>query len=200
MLGFGHKRFWGFIKGMRTDTTGVAPLKDTTGLTHSDSSRKANILNDQFSSVFNKDEQTDTIPDNGPSPFVDMPPITVGREGVRKLLANLHIHKATGPDGVACRLLKELADEVTPMFQILFQASLNQAAVPAEWKTANVVPIHKKGEKNKAENYRPVSLTSVTCKMLEHILCSNIMTHWRITTSSMMPSMDSGKGDRVRVS
>ena len=59
------KRFWGFIKGMRTDTTGVAPLKDTTGLTHSDSSRKANILNDQFSSVFNKDEQTDTIPDKG---------------------------------------------------------------------------------------------------------------------------------------
>ena len=170
------KRFWGFIKGMRTDTTGVAPLKDTTGLTHSDSSRKANILNDQFSSVFNKDEQTDTIPDKGPSPYVDMPPITVD-EGVRKLLANLHIHKATGPDGVACRLLKELADEVTPMFQILFQASLNQAAVPAEWKTANVVPIYKKGEKNKAENYRPVSLTSVTCKMLEHILCSNIMTH-----------------------
>ena len=63
------------------------------------------------------------------------------------------------------------------MFQVLFQASLNQASIPAEWKTANVVPIYKKGEKNKAENYRPVSLTSVTCKMLEHILCSNIMTH-----------------------
>ena len=63
------------------------------------------------------------------------------------------------------------------MFQVLFQASLNQATIPVEWKTANVVPNFKKGEKNKAENYRPVSLKYVTCKMLEHILCSNIMTH-----------------------
>ena len=171
------KRFWGFIKGMRTDATGVAPLKNSTGLTHWDSSRKANILNEQFSSVFNKDESTDTIPDKGPSPYLDMPHITVGREGVRKLLSNLQIHKATGPDGVACRLLKELAFEIAPMFQVLFRASLNQASISAEWKTANVVPIYKKGEKNKAENYRPVSLTSVTCKMPEHILCSNIMTH-----------------------
>jgi hypothetical protein len=52
-----------------------------------------------------------------------------------------------------------------------------QGILPTDWKTANVVPIFKKGVKIKAENYRPVSLTSVVCKMMEHIICSSIMEH-----------------------
>jgi hypothetical protein len=51
------KRFWGFIKGLRTENTGIAPLKDSTGMTQSDGSKKVDILNCQLSSVFNKDEQ-----------------------------------------------------------------------------------------------------------------------------------------------
>jgi hypothetical protein len=46
---------------------------------------------------------------------------------------------------------------------------INQGTIPPEWKEANVVPIFKKGDKSRASNYRPVSLTVVTCKMLEHI-------------------------------
>ena len=106
-----------------------------------------------------------------------MPAICVGVEGVYKILTNLQIHKATGPDNIPCRILKETAKEIAPMLQLFFQASLDQGQLPKEWKTANVVPIFKKGEKSKAENYRPVSLTSVTCKMLEHIVCSSIMRH-----------------------
>jgi hypothetical protein len=73
--------------------------------------------------------------------------------------------------------MKELATELAPMLQLFFRASLDQGYLPKEWKSANVVPIFKKGEKNSAENYRPVSLTSVTCKMLEHIIGSSIMKH-----------------------
>ena len=171
------KRFWGFIKSMRSDSSGVAPLKDNTGVTHSESKQKADILNAQFSSVFNKDEQTSTIPDKGPSPYPGITTVTVGLDGVQKLLAGLQIHKATGPDNISCRTLKELSHQLAPMLQIFFQASLDQGIIPSDWKRANVVPIYKKGEKNKAENYRPVSLTSVMCKLLEHIVCSNIMQH-----------------------
>ena len=106
------KRFWGFIKGMRTDATGVAPLKDSIGLTHLDSNKKANILYEQFSSVFNKDESIDTIHGKGPSPYMDMPHISVGREGRRKLLSNPQIHQATGPDGVTCRLKHILCSNI----------------------------------------------------------------------------------------
>ena len=142
---------------------------------YSDSVNKANILNEQFSSVFNKNEDTSTIKDKGLSPFTPMEPITVSTDGVRKLLNGLNMHKATGPDGVSPRLLKTLSDELAPVLTVLFQASINQGILPQEWKKANVVPIFKKGERSKAENYRPTSLTSVICKMLEHVLCSQIL-------------------------
>ena len=49
--------------------------------------------------------------------------------------------------------------------------------VPADWRDADVVPLFKKGDKTKAVNYRPVSLTSISCKLLEHIIHSNVMGH-----------------------
>jgi hypothetical protein len=97
------KRFWGFIKGLRTENTGIAPLKDSTGMTQS---------------VFNKDEQCDSIPNKGPSPFNDMPAIIIGLEGVYKILNQLQIHKATGPDKISCRILKEMAAEVAPILHL----------------------------------------------------------------------------------
>ena len=171
------KRFWGFVKSMRVDSSGVAPLKDDNGITHSDKAKKAEILNSQFSSVFNQAERGDNIPDKGPSPYPKMTPIIVTLEGIKKLLEGLQIHKASGPDNISSRLLKELSSEVAPMLQIFFQASLDQGIIPADWKKANVVPIFKKGDKCKPANYRPVSLTSVVGKLLEHIICSNIMLH-----------------------
>jgi hypothetical protein len=57
------KRCWSFIKSKRCESTGVSPLKDSDGKTYSDSETKANILNKQFSSVFNTNEDKSTIPD-----------------------------------------------------------------------------------------------------------------------------------------
>ena len=67
---------------------------------------------------------------------------------------------------------------LAPVYTILFQASLDQGSVPEDWKTAHITPIFKKGDPKKAANYRPISLTSITCKLLEHIIHSNIMTHF----------------------
>ena len=102
-----------------------------------------------------------------------MPEIHVGTSGVYKLQKNLKAHKATGPDGISARLLKETASQVAPAITLLFQASLLQGSVPDEWKRANVVPIFKKGNKHKAEKYRPISLTAILCKLQEHIISSH---------------------------
>ena len=64
------------------------------------------------------------------------------------------------------------------MFTLLFKASLHQGKIPQDWKTANVAPIFKKGESNKPSNYRPISLTSIVCKVLEHIIHSQIINHF----------------------
>ncbi|KAL8609842.1 hypothetical protein ACOMHN_020677 [Nucella lapillus] len=83
--------------------------------------------------------------------------------------------KAPGPDGISPRLLRDLANEISPALTLLYQSSINTGIVPQNWRTANVTPVFKKGERHRPENYRPISLTSVPCKILEHIVVSTIM-------------------------
>ena len=97
---------------------------------------------------------------------------------VEKLLTDLDPAKACGPDGLTPRFLKELAPILAPTLTMIFSKSLDTSKVPARWKLAYVQPVYKKGEHYKASNYRPISLTSVCCKILEHILVSNMMGHW----------------------
>jgi hypothetical protein len=103
--------------------------------------------------------------------------IEITENGVFKLLSNLKAQKAAGPNLIPTQLLRGLAPIIAPMLTKLFQASINQGTIPPEWKEANVVPIFKKEDKSCASNYRPVSFTVVTCKMLEHIICSSIHKH-----------------------
>ena len=103
--------------------------------------------------------------------------VTVSCKGVVKLLKNLKPHKSAEPDDFPLMLLREAADEIAPAITLLFQASLKQWNTPSTWRKALVVPIFKKGSKSDESNYRPISLTSVLCKLCEHILHSTIITH-----------------------
>ena len=85
--------------------------------------------------------------------------------------------KATGPDEIPARILKQYASEFAPHLSQIFNISLAQGEVPADWRQANVIPIFKKGEKYLASNYRPVSLTCICCKILKHIVVSNVLNH-----------------------
>ena len=76
--------------------------------------------------------------------IVEMPPINVDNDEVLKLLLDLQAHKATGPDKIPMRLLKEVAYIIVPVLTLPFQASLDQACLPDEWKTANICPILRK--------------------------------------------------------
>ena len=115
---------------------------------------------------------------NDASPNVpQMDPFEIMEEGIRKLLSGLNPNKAAGPDKLQPQVLKELADVLAPMVTLIYNASKKQQKVPRDWKTANVAPIFKKGEKYKASNYRPVSLTCVLCKCMEHIVASQVMQH-----------------------
>ena len=106
-----------------------------------------------------------------------MTPITINEAGVRKLLQNIKPHKAAGPDNIPARILREAANNLAPAMTILFQASIDQGTLPDDWKTANVAPIFKKGDRCKAANYRPVSLTCISCKLMEHMISSSMMRH-----------------------
>ena len=75
------------------------------------------------------------------------------------------------------RVLKEAASAFAPYLCFIFQQSIHTGSVPADWKHANIIAVYKKGSRTEAHNYRPVSLTSVPCKLLAHIMFRLIMTH-----------------------
>ena len=86
--------------------------------------------------------------------------------------------KAAGPDRLKPILLKELCEEIAPIIQVIFERSIQTGKLPTEWCRAQVSPIFKKGDKTSAANYRPISLTCILCKVLEHIMASHLVKHF----------------------
>jgi hypothetical protein len=87
-------------------------------------------------------------------------------------------NKASGPDHISPRVLKAAANPISFCLERIFHASMSTGTVPKDWTQANITPVFKKGERFKASNYRPVSLTCICSKLLEHIVVSNMMSHF----------------------
>jgi hypothetical protein len=102
------------------------------------------MLNNQFISVFTT-ENTTNMPSKGNSPFKPTKDIKISEKGVEKALNRLSPSKATGPDKVPVRILKETANTITPILTTNYQQSINTGQIPEDWKNANIVPIFKKG-------------------------------------------------------
>ena len=76
-------------------------------------------------------------------------------------------NKSPGVDGIPPKLHKEIVEQISKPLTKVFNLLLEEGIVPSEWKQANIALLFKKGSRNNSENYRPVSLTSVVCKLLE---------------------------------
>ena len=85
-------------------------------------------------------------------------------------LRNINANKAVGPDGIHGTVLKMCAATLAYPLTKIFNLSFNLGQIPSDWKSANIVPVHKKGDKNNIENYRPMSLTSLVMKIMEKII------------------------------
>ena len=69
--------------------------------------------------------------------------------------------------------MKDLKDQVAPILTKIYTKSIETGTIPKDWKHANVAPAFKKGKRYKAENYRPISLTCICCKLMEHTMYNN---------------------------
>lgn len=117
-----------------------------------------------------------------------MNPINITQSGVLKLLQNIKTNKVCGPDGIHPYILKELAAELAPSLTHIFLV-LEIGKIPEEWTVlADICPLYKKNDRSLPVNYRPVSLTCIVCKLLEHIVCSQVIGHLDWTRS-----MDNGE-------
>ena len=105
------KPFWNYAKSKREDNIGIAALKDKGHLV-SDCKSKAELLANQFQSVFTKDDSQD-IPEVSSRVEEDIPHLKIGKDGVTKLLRGIKINKASGPDELPNRVLQECAAEIS---------------------------------------------------------------------------------------
>ena len=112
---------------------------------------------------------------------------------IQAVLEALDVTKATGSDGIPARLLKETAEVIAPSLCCLFNKSLNTGTLPDEWKLANVVPVHKKGNAEYTENYRPISLLPIVSKVLERCVLNNIKCHLHQLVHSSQHGFFTGK-------
>ena len=144
------KVFWAHIRNKFKTKTGVTPLlekkDDKNSIKFSDED-KANILQKQFSSVYTQ-EPKGTIPRLSKRTDDDIP--------------GSHVTHDIHP-----RMLQELVDIIAEPISIHLNKTLQYGYILVDWKRAYVSPIYKKGAKNQVENYRPISLTSLVCKLIE---------------------------------
>ena len=172
------KSFYAYVRSKQNVRDKVGPLVDNAGNIITQGFLMAEELNMHFSSVFTR-EDTSSIPvpetqfkgSEGErlGQLVVTPEVVVGK------INNMKENKSPGVDGISPKILKETVEQISTPLAHVFNMSLKEGIVPFEWKEANIIPLFKKGSRNKSVNYRPVSLTSVICKLLETIIRDHMM-------------------------
>ena len=143
-------------------------------------------MNDSFRAVFTVEPESE-LPDfaDRTNVLLDPQPDDLFTEiDVREHLEKLVPEKSAGPDGIHPRVLKTCASCLALPLTTIFRRSLKEGRVPEHFRRANVTPIFKKGCRTNALNYRPISLTSVPCKVMEEIIHSAILEH--LTTEKLI--------------
>ena len=139
---------------------------------------KSEVLVDYFSSVFTVESDLNNMP-----PFAEreysMPleDLQITEDMVDEKLKKLKVNKSPGPDYIHPKVLNSTADSLKLPLSIIFNTSLQTRSLPNEWKHANISAIFKKGKKTLPQNYRPVSLTCIVCKIMESIIRDAIIKH-----------------------
>ena len=114
------KKFFQHVKSLRRDPRGI-PTLEKDDITYSTDISKANVLNEHFYSVFTKDGDA-ILPEMADTLYPTMSNIEINTEGIAQLLNDIDPFKATGPDGLPPKLLKELSNNLAPCLTLLFRA------------------------------------------------------------------------------
>ena len=174
------KSFYAYSRSKLKTKDKVGPLTNDEGIPVTDDKETAEMLNNFFTSVFTDESLQDVpIPENVFNlPAEDsLHELQVTPETIHEKLINLKPNKAPGDDRIYPRVLMELADNISLPLATIYNSSLKTSYVPMDWRRANVAALHKKGSRSSSSNYRPVSLTSHVCKVLESILRDYIVDH-----------------------
>jgi hypothetical protein len=170
------KLLYSYIKKKQGVKEYIRCLRNQQGEITSNTAEIVNILNEQFQSVFVKNEDDNIKELETKTVNMCSEPKFVIDHVKNKILA-LKPFKSVGVDMVHGYVLRECVESLARPLSLIFQQSYNDGVVPAIWKKANITPLFKKGGKLEPANYRPVSLTSIVCKLMESLLKDTMVEH-----------------------
>ena len=163
------KKFWSYVKAT-SNSHRIPESVYYNDLHRTDHTEQANLFNTFFYEQFSCPSNYN-IDINYNKNF----DIQFEEQDVYMILKNLDPNKAPGPDKIHGKVLKSCAKSLAIPLTILFRTSYYTCTIPKDWKSANIVPVFKKGCKNNICNYRPISLTSLVMKVYERVIRSELL-------------------------
>ena len=112
------------------------------------------------------------------------------QDDILKIIQNLNPNKAHGRDKISMAMINICGKSLCKALEMIFKSCIKKGEYPSKWKKANVVPVHKKGNKQLLKNYRPISLLPIFGKNFERIIYNNIFEY--LTTSKLISDNQSG--------
>ena len=144
----------------------------------SSASDKAKLFAENFSKNSNLDDSGISLPVFPSITNLKLHNISVTPKMVKKVIMNLDLSKASGPDCIPVVVLKNCEPELSYILAELFINCLKESCFPDCWKVSSVVPVFKNvGERSTAKNYHPVSLLSVVSKVFEKLVNNRTVDH-----------------------
>lgn len=169
------KKLYNYVNIKQKVKKSINCVKNKDGVSISNKKEIANELNKYFKSVFINERSENMVLEKKTNKIFDK--IHIIESDVIIRLSKLDGEKTPGPDGVHPLVLKNCNEALSRPLCYIFRKSLEEGKVPREWKLAHITPLHKKGSTLLVQNYRPVSLTSIVCKICERLIRDGIMNH-----------------------
>ena len=152
---------------------------------------KSNLFNNYFSEQCRPIDNNSTVPINTNLLTQSrLSQLHFSVDDVTKVVQSLNPNKAHGHDGISIRMLQLCCPAISKPLYLLFRNSYNSCTFPNAWKKANVIPIHKKNDKQVISNYRPISLLPICSKIFERIIFNNLYKH--LSDNELFSSNQSG--------
>lgn len=171
------KSFYKYANSKRVNKSGISHLKRSDESYTENDYEKAEELNKFFHSVFVEEDLSNVPVMEDRSNGNSLSDLEISEKEVLNLLEKLNVNKSTGPDLLHPRVLKELKNSIVKPLTTIFTESINHGVLPDDWKIGDVKALFKKGSRENAGNYRPVSLTSIPCKLLEKLVRDKVVNY-----------------------
>jgi hypothetical protein len=175
------KFFYSYAKSLSRVKSSISMLFNNKDEIVTDPIQIANTLQDQFSSVYSDPNSPDIKSPDFPTPKIAKPfsdwDLDISDEDIMGAIKQIHNDSACGPDGIPVVLLKNCSVQLCTPIKMIWTESYMLGIVPQFYKNSHVAPLYKKGDRARAVNYRPVSLTSHVMKIYERILRKSMVEY-----------------------